>query len=110
MAVNCVVPSRERGYDEAGAFLGMVEPPVFRVEQEAIVRLVARGVVPFSYLELRSDFATRFAGCTEAEHVIDVLRSEGFYPRPKGEFRAGYDRRVEAARERVKKRRARAEA
>ena len=109
MAVNCVVPSRERVVDEAGVCVGLVEPGVYRVEGPEVPRLVARGVLPFPYLEGRSDFATRFLGCQDADDVRDVLLVEGAYPKPvRVDWRGAHDLRVKAARERVRKRRERA--
>lgn len=138
--MNQVVPCRER----TTSVKGEVELGDFAVDQEGLPELVARGVVPFEYLRRREDFGERFAGCTEPAHVLDVLRSEGWFPRPLIEdvdfesdfiermklpgvsekdraaavirerekregWRADYDRRCKAARERVRKRRSRAE-
>ena len=101
MAFNGVVPSRHRilnDKDEFVSFGGFMQTP-------AMPDLVARGVLPFEYLEL----GDRFKGCLEASHVRDVLMAEGVYPRPSNEeWRVSYDRRIRASRERVKKRRQRA--
>ena len=123
MATNGVTPSQERIVDGDGKFIDFHKQPRFR-QTEHFPGLVARGVLPFGYLEL----GERFSGCAEAPHVRDVLMSEGHYPRPELDrerlegllgkdrasyiaqvdgWKASYDKRRKAARERVKKRRAR---
>ena len=100
MASNCVAPSRERRWGDEGQFLGLTED--YRQTADMPL-LVARGVLSMRYLS-----GERFRGCTEPLHVHDVLLSEGDYARPvEANWRAGYDRRAKAARERVRKRRQR---
>lgn len=107
MAVNCVVPSRIRRYDEAGQMVELTDG--YAVDGPEIPRLVARGVLPFEYILGRTDFQERFLGCVDADSVRDVLLVEGAYAKPERvDWRAAHEREVKAARERVKKRRARA--
>ena len=101
MANNGVAPSQLRRLDKDDKFLGFYEPARY-AQTDDMPELVARGVLPFQYLEL----GDRFRGCTEAAHIHDVLLAEGVYPRPT-EWKVIYDRRRKAARERVKKRQAR---
>ncbi|MEE9158926.1 MAG: hypothetical protein V3U60_11130 [Gammaproteobacteria bacterium] len=104
MAVNCVVPSQQRKVEKDGTFGGFYKPPRYR-ETEYFPELIARGVLPFQFLPE----GDRFLGCAEPPHVLDVLSSEGHFPRPvEPEWRKSYDRRTKAARERVRKRRLRA--
>lgn len=116
MATNCVVPSRVRNLNAKDEFVSFGE----YMQTEDMPELVARGVLPFGFLQL----GDRFKGCTEASHIQDVLFTEGFYARPDvyldwdnevvegkegflAEWKVSYDRRRKAARERVKKRRQR---
>lgn len=79
MAINCVVPVRDRKFDSDGRVLGLLEPPVYRVEAEGLPLLVARGVMPFRFLELRKDFKSRFKGCVNSADVLEVLKAEGVF-------------------------------
>lgn len=79
MAVNCVAPVQEREVGKDGEFKRFFDPPRYRVDGEDLPGLVARGVMPFRFLRLRSDFGTRFAGCSCPGDVRRVLASEGFY-------------------------------
>ena len=100
MAINGVVPSRHRLVDARDEVIGFGE----YVQTSAMPELVARGVLPFQYLEL----GERFRACTEAAHIHDVLLAGGDYQRPEQEdWKVIYDKRRKAARERVKKRQAR---
>jgi len=74
------------------------------VDADGVPGLVARGVMPFRFLPYRADFQERFLGCSEAQHVNDVLLVEGFYSGSGSD----HAKRKKAARERVKKRRQRA--
>ncbi len=75
MAVNQVVPMRKR-VEVKGA---LIQTDEFEVDVAALPELVARGVVPFRYLRLRSDFKTRFKGCEDARGVNRALAAEGYY-------------------------------
>ncbi len=79
MAINCVVPSQERIFNDKGEFVSFHSPPRYRVDVPALPGLVARGVMPFRFLALREDFSTRFKGCENPDDVRKVLSSEGFY-------------------------------
>lgn len=81
MAENCVTPYREREFRKDGTFKKFTDPPRYRVDGDEIPGLVARGVMPFRFLRMRSDFATRFAGCEVADDVRRVLSAEGYYCR-----------------------------
>ena len=77
------------------------DPPRY-VQTEHLPALVARGKLDIAYLQLKD----RFSACSEASHIRDVLLVEGFYARPPEA--EDYDKRRKSARERVKKRRQRA--
>ena len=79
MAVNCVAPIQERRLDSGGKVLGLFEPPQYRVDEEGIPELVARGVMPFRFLRMRKDFGTRFKGCEAPLDVLAVLVGEGHF-------------------------------
>ena len=126
MAINCVAPSQKRKFDDKDEFVGFYKPP--RYFQPHPLQ-VSRGIVPFKYLEL----GDRFLGCRQPSDITDVLLVEGFWVRPCWEsmglyvvgwadmpekereghryklepWQSDYDKTRKAARERVKKRRAR---
>ncbi len=76
MAINNIVPSRKRSLDKNG---GIVFSEEYEVDGEAIPELVARGVLDFQYLQMRSDFGVRFGDCECAQDVIAVLSAEGYW-------------------------------
>jgi hypothetical protein len=51
----------------------------YLVDVEALPGLVARGVMPYRFLEMRADFSTRFKGVEDPAGVRRVLRGEGYY-------------------------------
>lgn len=76
---NCVTPTQERMINAKGEFQGYYKPPRYMVDVPALPGLVARAVMPFKYLTMREDFATRFKDCKGPDDVRKVLSKEGFY-------------------------------
>ena len=77
--MNCVTPQRVKVEKLVDGVIVAIHTDRFLVDVEALPGLVARGVMPYRFLEMRADFATRFAGVEDPAGVRRVLRGEGYY-------------------------------